>query len=268
MPPSSQYRPHWSLRGSLLRGFYRILAPRHPRGWLDFLAFDDDRDPSRFSAVRCYGMSRWRLSDLEIVDVPCDLGGYAHGIMFDIVGYMRRERPIKADETLGGALVSEDQLALHFCSFRAVRRDDDPRVQDFLQVVDRGEPAASGFPRRLFAAHLIALADKTRRVGKQIEMLRRAVEIHPGESGSGAADDAAVVENPGNFFGWLGLGDALCGDAQHDEGLECLRTAVDHWRHGGREHARAIVAAIGAGRLPGPDHDARARFWTDVAAGM
>jgi hypothetical protein len=254
------------VHGTLLRWMYRLLAPRHPRGWLDFHALTDEHDPELLCSVHCHGMARWNLPNLEIVNVPRDLGGYAHGIMFDIAGYMRSQRTIKADETLGGKFVGEHQVVPHYCSFRAVRLDDEPTEKDLLRIVDLNETAESGFPKRLFAAHILALAEKTRDPTKRAAMLRRAVTIHPGEPNSGPDDESAATENPGNFFSWYSLGDALCDAGELEEGLQCLRTAVGRWPCGGRKNAAVIVEAIRSGQLPPPDRDARSKFWTEVAA--
>jgi hypothetical protein len=252
--------------GTVMRWMYRILAPRHPRGWLDFHALTDEAHPELLCSVHCHGMARWKLPNIEIVNVPRDLGGYAHGIMFDIVGYMKSQKAIKPDESLGGMFVSNQQVVPHRCSFRLVRLDDEPVEKDFLRVVDLDEPADSGFPQRLFAAHILALAEKTRNPATRAAMLRRSVEIHPGEPNSGPDDESAMHENPGNFFSWYSLGDALCDSGDRDEGLRCLRTAVEHWPCGGRKNASIIVEAIRNGQLPPADKDPRSKFWSDLAA--
>lgn len=99
-----------------LRWMYRILAPRHPRGWLDIHALVSETDPNILCSVHCHGMARWNLPNIEIVNVPGDLGGYAHGILCDITGYMRAQRPIKPDENLGGLFVSKQQIVPHQCT--------------------------------------------------------------------------------------------------------------------------------------------------------
>lgn len=252
------------VHGTALRWLYRILAPRHPRGWLDFHCLVDPTKPDALS-VHCHGMSRWDRWNIEIVNVPADLGGFAHGIMFDIVGYMKNQKPIQPDETLGGAFVSPDQIVAHKCSFRRVRLEDEPVEKEFLRVVDLNEPADAGFPKKLFAAHLLALAEKTRNLQRRLFMLRRSVEIFPGESKAGPDDESAAVDNPGNFFSWYSLGDALCDDGKTEEGIQALRTAADHWPCGARKNAQVIKDAIARGQLPPADKDPRSRFWSEIA---
>ncbi|HWA26838.1 MAG TPA: hypothetical protein VG734_14360 [Lacunisphaera sp.] len=252
-----------SLHGTALRWLYRILAPSHPRGWLDFHALYDPANPAVFSTIHCHGMERWNLPNIEMVDVPRDLGGYAHGIMFAICGYLKSTKQVKADETMGGMFVSNAQIVPHRCQFRAARIEDEPVNKNFLRIVDLGE--AGGFPRKLFAAHLLALAENTGSVLKKVEILKRSVEIHPGVPEPGLAEESAAIENPGNFFSWYSLGDALMDAGEEAEGLKHLHQAVKQWPFGGRNNARVIVENIRNGHLPPPEKDARSRFWSEVA---
>lgn len=255
---------HW-IHGTLVRWLYRIIAPRHPRGWLDFHALIDPRDARRLCSVHCHGMARWSLPNLEIVDVPADLGGFAHGILFDIAGYMKSHRAIRAGETFGGLLVSPEQVVPHACALVAARLDDEPVEKDFLRIIDLGTGGDGRFPFRLFAAHLLALAERERSLARRTWMLRRSVAIHPGEPGAGPENESAAGDNPGNFFSWCSLGDALC-DAGHEaEGLRCLQTAAGRWPFGARRNARFVVEGIEAGQLPPPEADRRSRFWSELA---
>lgn len=253
------------IHGTLIRWLYRVLTPRHPRGWLDFHPLIDDHDPNLFSSIHCHGMGRWNLPNIEIVNVPRDLGGFAHGIMFDIVGYMKERRAIQADETFGGLLVSKEQVVPHQCSFRLIERADEQVEKTFLRVVDLNEPAESGFPKRLFSTHLLALAETARNPARRVDLLRRSVDIYPGEPNCGPDDENAAGENPGNFFSWQSLGDALCDTGEIDEGLHCLQTAVERWPCGGWKNAAVIVEAIRNGQLPPPEEDPRSKFWTELA---
>lgn len=227
-------------------------------------AVPDERDPGVLASVHCHGMGRWNLSNLEIVDVPIDLAGFAHGILFELTGYMKAHRAIRAGETFGGFLVSPTQIVPHLCLLVGSHRQDEPVERDFLRVVDRGGDGESRFPARLFAAHLLALAGIERHASRRTWMLRRSVAIHPGESDAGPEDEAAARDNPGNFFSWYALGDALCETGHEEEGLRCLETAATRWPFGARRNAMAIVEAIRADTLPPPSKDRRSRFWSDV----
>lgn len=243
---------------------YRLLAPRHPRGWLDIHALYDENESPRRLWIHCHGMTRWGLSNIEFVDVPYDLGGYAHGILFDVVGYMKAVKPVKADEDLGGCFVSGQQIVAHRCSFRSVRRDDEPVDKDFLRVVDIGQPVDSGFPRKLFAAHLLALAGTCRNPARAVPLLKRSVEIFPGDYEQNPQTENAAVENPNNFFSWESLGSALYSIGERDEGLRCLREAAARWPFGAEKSRQAIVEGIRTGRLPPPDRDDLSKFWMEL----
>lgn len=249
------------LHGALLRLLYKVVSPTHPRGWLDFHCVIENENTNW---IHCHGMTRWKLHNLEIVGVPNDLRGYAHGIMFDIAGYMKQQRPIAPDESFGGLLVDEKQIVPHQCTLRLVQQDEEPVDKQFLRIVDHNEPKESGFPRKLFAAHLLALAETRSYRSKRVEMLRRSVEIYPGEANAGPDDENAAAQNPGNFFSWYSLGDALCDAGQTEEGLKRLRESVVRWPFGARKNAKVIVDAIAQGRLPPAEEDPRSRFWTEL----
>lgn len=256
---------HW-IHGSLLRLLYKIIAPGHPRGWLDIHCIvENDEDPNT-CWVHCHGMTRWKLPNIELVGVPSDLAGYAHGIMFDIVGYMKSEKEIKKDENLGGLFVSEDQIVPHQCTFRLVRHEDEPVEREFLRVVDIGEPTESGFPRKLFAAHLLALAVACRNPTKQIPLLRRSVELWPGALKGNPETKDAAAENPNNYFSWEALGNALCDAGDVEQGLRCLREAAGRWPFGAQSSAEMYRGEIKEGRLPPPEVDPRSKFWSNLDA--
>ncbi len=208
-------------------------------------------------------MSRWGLRNLEFAGVPRELVGYARGLLCELVEALRADPGIDADRSIGGALVGAAQVALHFCTFRLVRRDDEPRDREFLRVVDLHEPATAGFPKRLFAAHLLALAEQARWSVRRLALLRRAVQIHPGDLDVRPFAAATAAANPGNFYGWCALGDAHCDRGAWAAGLDGLRTAVARWPAGGVQQAQSFAAAISAGRRSAADP--RAAFWRGVA---
>lgn len=208
-------------------------------------------------------MGRWNLPNIEIVDVPADLGGFAHGIMFDITGYMKAHKAIKPGETFGGLLVSDEQIVPHQCSLHLAHIEDEPNEKEFLRIVDVHESVDAGFPKKLFAAHLLATAGKTRNRVKREWILRRSTEIFPGKPNSGPDDEQAARDNPGNFFSWSDLGDLLCDRGSMEEGLHCLKLASEHWPFGARRNGAIILDAIREGRLPSPESDPRSRFWTE-----
>jgi len=252
------------LHGVLVRLFYRIFAPSHPRGWLDFHCVGEDSPGEERYWIHCHGMERFGCPDLEIVDVQHDLTGFAHGIMFEILGYMKGGKKVLPDENMGGCFVSQHQTVLHLCTFRLSDREGNGSGNKTLRVVDQGAPLESGFPAKLFAAHLHALASTVKDPAKQVDMMEKAVRIHPGEASSASGDPNQAEENPGNFFCWELLGNACCDLGREDDGLRALRTARDRWPWGAAQTAKAICEQIEQGNLPPAEKDARARFWLET----
>ncbi|GAB5562588.1 MAG: hypothetical protein SynsKO_42350 [Synoicihabitans sp.] len=209
-------------------------------------------------------MDKWSLSNLEIVNVPNDLSGYAHGIMFEILGYIKGQKAVAEDENMGGCFVSDEQIVVHKCTFRRSIQEDEPVDKDFLRIVDFEQPLDSGFPRKLFAAHLFSLASEERNPLKQIDLLEKSVRIYPGEENPSLIDEDSGADNPGNFFSWELLGNAYLDIGEETKGLETLNTAYKKWPYGMSKNAEVIAGEIRKGNLPSPEDDSRARFWIDI----
>lgn len=215
--------------------------------------------------IHTHGMRKWDLAEVEMVGVPPDLAGYAHGIMFDVLGYMKNQKHIHADENFGGMLVSQEQIVFEYCTFR--RAPDRPEHEangECLRIVDLGQPADAGFPVRLFAVHLCALGRAARNPKQQIPLLRRAIELCPGECCQNPQDIGERDSNPGSYFSWAGLGDALCDLGQEEEGLQCLQEAAARWPFAAADYANHIRQLVQEGQLPAPDRDVRSRFWCEL----
>lgn len=247
----------------LLNWYYRIAAPRHPRGWLEFHAVSEEGDPP-LCWVHCHGMERWDLPDLEIVDVPDDLTGYAHGIIFVLVDYMKNQKPVLADETIAGAWVDDAEQAVYHCGTmrRAPARDGHVGL---LRIVDEGEPLESGFPCRLFAAHMSALAFQMRNPRRQEEVFRRIIAFWPGQAAEAGDISFTYGRNPNNYVAWLGLGDALCDQGRFDEGIEALREAVARCPGWAADFVKYLREEEDTDDL---SDDPRFRFWSEVEADM
>ena len=244
---------------TLLKWFYRITAPRHPRGWLDFHAVGEEEDATGLW-IHCHGMERWDLPNLEIVDVPYDLRGFAHGIMFDLVGYMKDVKPIRPDENFGGAWVGGDEQPVHHAGTMRMAPERDGHV-GMLRIVDEGEELGAGFPRRLFAAHMIALAYNMRDPVRQEALFRRTIEMWPGQPAE-SETGYRFGDNPNNFFAWNGLGDALCDQGRIEEGLAALREAVSRCPDWARDFAKFVRETTD----PQGHGDPRFKFWSAIDA--
>ena len=77
----------------MLKYLYRIIAPKHPGGWIDVFHESYDNHGVYVGKIFTNGMSRWNLNDLEIIDVPNELAGYAHGLIYEFTGYMKNHKP-------------------------------------------------------------------------------------------------------------------------------------------------------------------------------
>ena len=75
--------------------------------------------PSVQKIKKCYTLLiATRLPQIDR-RTPLDTNAFScHGIMFEILGYLKSEKSIKPDEDMGGCFVSEDQVAGHLCTFR------------------------------------------------------------------------------------------------------------------------------------------------------
>jgi tetratricopeptide (TPR) repeat protein len=206
-------------------------------------------------------MSRWDLHDVEFVGVPYPLRGYAHGLLFDLIGYMRASRPILPDEHVGGLLVSEEQPAYHLATARLVNRPNDPEHPSMLRFVDHKATPESGFPARLFAAHVMALASRARTPARRAAMFRTALALVP------PSDEPETEDPRGNANNWsalFGLGNALLDLGRVDEGLDTLSRAAQASPRAMRSLAEYYREAIGRGEFPPPEKDPRSRFWSTL----
>ena len=241
---------------------YRILAPGHPRGWLDVATVCQDA-AGRTLWIHSHGMERWKLPNLEIVGVPGDLGDYARGILFHVAGYMRSVRTIRPGESFGGRLVGPQQRARHQATLRPIDRPDDPAHSGFLRIVDFGEPATSGFPRRLFAVHLCALAEQAEDAPQRQPMYRQAISLWHGNPAAAVTEGAFEPgTNENNFLAWEGLGDALCDRGRFDQGILYLEEAVarcPRWARAFSQHVRTEY-----GPAQSEASDPRFTFWSQL----
>lgn len=236
----------------LLKLFYRLTEPSNPRGWIDVNVTDIGAEPGTVN-VYTEGMDRYGLANLEIIDIPFDLRGYAHGILFGIIGYMKNEKPILADESMGGSLWFAEPLVYQFCT---ARKSPDQR-RNLLRIVDLNASVTTGFPRKLFASYLNGYAAEASDK-KAEQMLRQSVEIYPG---GGEDIDTEPTENPNNYSAYYLLGDTLCNRGAIDEGLRHLKTATEGSRKFREFMSGEIAAAIARGELPPADSDPRSKFW-------
>jgi hypothetical protein len=246
----------YSFHTLLLKPLYKIVAPKHPKGWIDVHCIIENDSINKSCWIRTYGMQKWRLPNVEIVNVPHDLAEYVHGLIFTIAGY-------KDGNDVSEKLVSPNQVTDHSWSFRYVNRAENPSDNGFLRIVDFNQSAQSGFPRKLFAAHLVSLAGKSSNSDKKRFLLKRATEIYRGDNEPDQTADNAASLNPGNFFSWEALGNLECDRGNYIYGLFCLETAAGNWPFGGRKMAEMYSKLMDNGELPSPENSIRSKFWSD-----
>ena len=208
-------------------------------------------------------MDRWSLPDVEFRDVPADLLGPAHGILMAITGYMKLIQPIAPDESFGGYMTGREQPVSHYGMLRRVSNPD-PDHENVMRVVDLDEPATAGFPYRLFAAHLIALADRAKNPQRREALFRRATEIYPGSKGENPEDISQTQTNPNNFVGWHGLGVALGELGRTDEAIAAFEQAIIRWPFGASDFSNYVRERVQAGQWPNAANDPVAAFWSTV----
>jgi hypothetical protein len=144
-----------------------------------------------------------------------------------------------------------------------MNRPNDPEHSSMLRFVDYKTAAETGFPARLFASHLIALASSARSLARREAMFRTALTLVP-PSNESEGDDPR--DNTNNWAALEGLGSALIDLGRVEEGLNALSQAARASPRAMRSLAEHFRAAIGRGELPPPDEDPRSRFWSSLGA--
>jgi hypothetical protein len=187
-----------------------------------------------------------------------------HGILMALTEYMKFEKPIQANESIGGCFNSPEQVVWHQATLRAVPSPSSGH-ENALRVVDIDATAEDGFPKKLFAAHLIAMSDDVKSISERIKLLQRAVEIYPGPE-EGANEPLHMSgHNPNNYFGWEALGTALVEAGRAQESLHAFEKAAVRWPVGAVTFAEGIREAIAAGRLPDPTESVVSKFWSEYS---
>ena len=204
--------------------------------------------------VLTIGMSKWELADLEISNVPEALIGYAHGILFELTGYSKNNKPLLANENLGGYLAHGNQRLVNFATFRT----KDTR----LEVLDIENPETGTFPRRLFASYLTEGALNNRNRSKRREELRLAIDCHKEFAILNREEiDAQFKEgkNVNNYGAFQNYGDELL-DIKDDSGWDYIFEAVRRCPSFALDISNDIKSQFGD-NLP---DDERFQFWAEL----
>jgi hypothetical protein len=124
-------------------------------------------------------------------------------------------------------------------------------------------PVDSGFPRRLFAVHIMSLAERQRSPVERERLGRTALAIHP-SAHEEWINEADLDKNPGNWLSYDVLGHALCDLGRTDEGLSCFNEVVNRCPAAALKIGEIYDEAISAGNLPPAESDARSSFWSNL----
>lgn len=174
----------------LLNLFYRIVAPNNPRGWIQVYIEDDTENKGK-KHIFTDGMQKWHIQNIEFSAVPEDLAGRVHGLIFEIINYLKNISPIKAGETFG--------MQTH--SLTVVGKMI-PGEGERLKIVDVDHPASqieNAFPSKMLHTAIVAeVSDShsTLPADKEIILLKRAIELFSGNTSKPIKLESELKDNP------------------------------------------------------------------------
>lgn len=256
-----RFGPGVRLVSPLARLFHMIFNGGNPRAWAAYHMVPERRGTLW---VHCHGLQRRGAANLEFTGVPPELRDEAIELMFALVRIARSRRRLAADDDFAERLTARGQRFAQIGTLRATGRNDRQHT-GMLRVVDYGGPLADGFPKRLFAAHIVAKADAAEDPDRKEALYRQALDIFPGdytEFNEGADIDPAdgdftEFQNKFNLGAWYGLAELLREQGRATEAFGVLADAIAHcpgWAGAYRNHLLQS----------GGREDQYFRFWRDV----
>lgn len=218
------------LAGPVKRLYCSFFRRSNPVGWADYHTV---AERSGGWWVHCHGLQRRIGFDLELTGVPKDLRQEALRLLIGIVRTLRRQGKIAPDRDFGGRFSGSQQSFSQALTFRKSSRTDDDH-KGMMRVVDLGQPLHSGFPVRLFAAHLVARGQSQTDAKKAEKLFRRAIALFPGEVSDAsdsadydpAAGDITGLQIKSNLGGYLGLALALRARTRAPEACAAATEAI------------------------------------------
>ena len=253
--------PETRLAGTATRLYRRFLQPDDPHGWADYHCVEQ---PGGGFWVHTHGLQRLGLRDLEITGVPHDMRGHAHQLMFAIIESLRSTGAARADTDIEGVFSTPGQNFRQMATLRAAAHEDS-RHRGSLRIVDWDRPAETGFPVRLFAAHIAAWAELAGDPAQREAMCRRALAIFPGhflEMTAGAdvdprKPDITDLQQRANLSAYLSLADALFAQGRAGEAVGYLEEAIARCPGWGQTQRAWLIAKYRR-------KDAFMNFWRDA----
>lgn len=233
------------LAGILPRLYRRFFQPGDPHGWADYHCVEQ---PDGRFWIHTHGLRRRRLPELEFADVPHDMRGHAHQLMFAIIENLGAAGVARADGDIEGAFSAPGQNFRQMATLRPAERED-TRHRDILRIVDWARPVDPGFPARLFAAHIAAWAELADDPARKEAMCRRALAIFPGyflEMIAGADihprnADITDLQHRANLSAYLSLADALFAQGRAGEAIGYLEEAIARCPGWGQAHRDYLI---------------------------
>lgn len=217
------------LAGPGVRLLRRVFDLDDPHGWADYHCIEA-ADGTLW--IHCH-TPRGRLPAMEFVGVPADMRGHAHQLIFGILAHGRAGHRLGVDCDIEGIFSAPLQNFRQMATLRGTNYED-PDHHGLLRIVDWDQPAESGFPRRLFAAHIMAWAEFTEDPAQREAMSRRALAIFPGyflEMLAGAdirpgEADLTDTQSRANLSAYIVLAHALFDQGRAKEGIGYLEQAI------------------------------------------
>lgn len=209
-----------SLHTRLVKLFYRVVAPRHARGWIDI-----DWETTDHNGVRIFseGLDRFNLPNLEITDCPSDPNvlGYLHGMLYVAIAILQGSQesgvPIKSGDTIDIRTPDEEEPA---------RVQLVSRGQNIMGIEDL-ELAESSFPSSATASYILNSAEKMQ-PSKAIEAIKLAAKVHAQnyDYNCSDTDDPHVSMQRSNARAYYLMSDALSALGKTDDAFIAAEEAV------------------------------------------
>jgi len=234
------------LVGTLKRLHLRYFKRDDPHGWADYHCVEQAN--GRYW-IHTHGPRRSKAPDLEFVDVPHDMRGHAHQLMFALIEYLRITGAVAAGGDIEGTFSVPGQTFRQMATLRPAGHGD-KRHGNILRIVDWDRPMDSGFPARLFSAHVAAWAELADSPTQKEAMCRRSLAIFPGyflEMAAGANFDPRKPEmtdlqQRANLSAYLSLADALFAQGRTAEAVGYLEEAIARCPGWGQTQRAYLVA--------------------------
>lgn len=163
-----------TLHTRLVKLFYRVVARKHPRGWIEI---DWEELPDKRFRLFSEGLERFQLPDLEILDCPPNqhILGYCHGIMCVATGALKASqeegRLINSNETIDLREHEEEPSA----TVRMVQS------RPGLMRLEDARNKSGDFPTIAVTNYILNAAEGMRSPQSAIQAINLAIELEAGD---------------------------------------------------------------------------------------